>query len=111
MSSLVAAKLDEIEKERAQQRERDQEKERQFGFRLTKAQVTLLSTALGKNIMSADDLVATAEKLSTINVEGANVTLEPYLLNRLKSRCHPSKKFSEFMKETVIAQLASYAGA
>tara|TARA_R110000868_G_scaffold411621_1_gene706462 strand:+ start:4675 stop:5010 length:336 start_codon:yes stop_codon:yes gene_type:complete len=111
MSSFVATKLDEIEKERAQQREREQEKERQFGFKLTKAQVALLSAALGKNIMSAEDLVATAEKLSTINVEGVAVMLEPYLLNRLKSRCHPSKKFPEFLKETVIAQLSGYAGA
>ncbi len=73
-----------------------------------------LSKLLGRNIKDSDDLLLAARNVTTLSVkglEGGDITLEPYLLNRLKSRCHPTQDFPEFLRERIKELLAGYCGA
>lgn len=71
------------------------------------AQLTML---LGRNIATADDLMSAAKAVTTLSVDGIDITLDSYLLNRLKSRCHPTQDFPTFLRDRVKELLASYAG-
>ena len=73
-----------------------------------------LSRLLGRNIKDADDLLLAARNVTTLSVKGltgADITLEPYLLDRLRSRCHPTQDFPQFVRERVVELLAGYCGA
>ena len=72
-----------------------------------------LTYYLGRNIESVDTLIAAAKSISTLNVKGLSrgeITLEPYLLERLKSRCHPTTDFPTFVREMVVKALMDYCG-
>jgi len=80
---------------------------------LSKADLAELTKLLGRNIADADDLLLAARNVTTLSVNGleeGDITLEPYLLNRLKSRCHPTEYFPKFVRERVKELLAGYAG-
>ena len=73
-----------------------------------------LSLLLGRNITNTDDLLLAAHNVTTLNIKGltgADITLEPYLLHRLRSRCHPTQDFPEFVRARVIELLMGYCGA
>ena len=72
-----------------------------------------LGRLLGRNIADVDDLMLAVRNVTTLSVKGleeGDITLEPYLLNRLKSRCHPTEYFPKFVRERVKELLAGYAG-
>ena len=80
---------------------------------LSKADVAELTKLLGRNIADVDDLMLAVRNVTTLSVKGleeGDITLEPYLLNRLKSRCHPTEYFPKFVRERVKEMLAGYAG-
>lgn len=80
---------------------------------LSRADLTELTKLLGRNIADADDLMLAVRNVTTLSVKGleeGDITLEPYLLNRLKSRCHPTEYFPKFVRERVKELLAGYAG-
>jgi hypothetical protein len=64
---------------------------------------------LGRNILNRRDLLIAAEKVTGICVDGVNITLEPALLNRLKSRC-VRREYREWLAEIVTTCLREYAG-
>ncbi len=68
-----------------------------------------ISECLGRNISSRGDLLAALRSITTVTIEGSGVTLEPYLLNRLKSRCH-TPDFPGFLRRVIVEQLAGYCG-
>lgn len=78
---------------------------------LDAADLANLSVYLGRNIRKVSELVSAVRAVTTLSVNGTEITLDPYLLNRLKSRCHPTEDFGEFIKRTVKEQLAGYCGA
>ena len=80
---------------------------------LSKDDLAQLTKLLGRNIADADDLMLAARNVTTLSVKGleeGDITLEPYLLNRLKSGCHPTEYFPKFVRERVKELLAGYAG-
>jgi len=81
---------------------------------LSKEDLAQLTALLGRNIADADDLILAVRNVTTLSVKGleeGDITLEPYLLNRLKSRCHPTEYFPKFVRERVKELLAGYCGA
>ena len=78
---------------------------------LSKSDLSELSKLLGRNIADASDLIAAAKNVTTLSVDGIDITLDSYLLNRLKSRCHPTQDFPTFLRERVKELLAGYCGA
>jgi len=78
---------------------------------LSKADLAELTKFLSRNIATADDLIAAAKAVTTLSVDGIDITLDSYLLNRLKSRCHPTQDFPTFMRDRVKELLAGYCGA
>src|SRR5262245_3298030 len=84
---------------------------------LTQADVTEIGRLLHKNLsmhQSSNDikeaLVAAIRDLATMSVEGTEITLEPRLLRRLRSRCLKGNDFPAWLKEVVVKQLHDYAG-
>ncbi len=80
---------------------------------LSSADLSELSNLLGRNIASSDDLLLAARNITTLSVngvEGTDIVLEPYLLNRLKSRCL-TNDFPTFIRERIKELLAGYCGA
>jgi hypothetical protein len=69
-----------------------------------------LTNLLGRNIDSVDGLLAAAKAVTTLSVDGIDITLDSYLLNRLKSRCHPTQDFPQFVRDRVKELLSGYAG-
>ena len=75
--------------------------------------VAELSQLLGRNIADVDDLLLAARNVSTLSVdgiEGGDITLDSYLLNRLKSRCPTNVDFGGFVRDRVKELLAGFAG-
>ena len=83
---------------------------RKCEMELTPEQVLELSVLLGRNVNDRRDLIKAVRNLSTISVDGLALTLEPYLLNRLKSRCHPTEEWGVFLRRVIVEQLNAYAG-
>ena len=84
-----------------------------FAVMLRPADLAELTKLLGRNISDADDLLLAARNVTTLSIEGlegGDITLDSYLLNRLKSRCHPTQDFPQFVRDRVKELLASYAG-
>lgn len=76
---------------------------------LTDADVRAISEMLGINVNNSDSLRKAVGKMSTLDVEGVKITLEPYLLQRLRTRCL-DKDWPNFLARTVRELLAGYAG-
>ena len=77
---------------------------------LTFADISLIGKMMRKNLSGKEDLLATIASLNMVSVEGVAVTLEPRLLQRLKSRCLDKDRFSGWLAEVVVKQLHDYAG-
>ncbi len=69
-----------------------------------------ISPLVGMNVASREELIEAIQKLATVTVEGAQITLEPGLLIRLKTRCLDKARFPEFLAKTVRDGLHSYVG-
>lgn len=82
------------------------------GIELHPSDLAELSKLLGRNIADRDDLLLAARNLSTLSVEGiegAEITLDSYLLNRLRSRCQEND-FGAFVRRVIVEQLAAFCG-
>lgn len=77
---------------------------------LTVAELAYLGRLLGRNLKDKEALLKAVKATTTLTVEGVPVTLEPRLLERLKSRCLDKNNFSGWLKDVVIKQLHDYAG-
>lgn len=78
---------------------------------LTYADLDLISRSLRKTLITnQDELMAAISSVTSINVEGVPVTLEPKLLMRLKSRCLDKAAWPGWLKDVVTKQLHDYAG-
>lgn len=81
---------------------------------LNDSQLSELSQLLGRNIADADDLLLAARNMTTLSIdglEGGDITLDSYLLNRLRSRCPTNVDFGGFVRDRVKELLAGYCGA
>ena len=79
------------------------------GVWLSEQELRELSALLRSPVQSKDDLFLACQNLATISVEGAEITLEPGLLKRLKTRCI-NQAFPAFVKKTVVDQLHHFVG-
>jgi hypothetical protein len=73
-----------------------------------------LSKLLSWNIKDRKDLFYAAKNVTTLSIKGMEkdaITLDSYLLNRLRSRCHPTQNFPEWIRTTVVRLLADFCGA
>lgn len=73
-----------------------------------------LSAILGRNIKDSDDLKLAARNMSTLSIkglDGGDLVLDTYLLNRLRSRCHPSDDFPKWVRDRIVELLAGFCGA
>lgn len=77
---------------------------------LTLGEVHELSSLLGLNIDSAPQLIDRVRQLRQISVEGVNITLEPGLVTRLRSRCLNKGHFAEWLTDEIKRQLHSLVG-
>lgn len=78
-------------------------------FTLDENQVQRLSALLGANIQSPEQLVTRVAKLTTISVNGCEITLSEGLLNRMKSRA--LKQWgNDWIKSTVTRLIANEMG-
>ena len=77
---------------------------------LTYADMDCISRSIRKNINTQDELMAAIASLTTINVEGIKVALEPKLLMRLKSRCLDKAAWPKWLADAVVRQLHDLAG-
>jgi hypothetical protein len=78
-------------------------------FTLSDDQLKELSKALGLNITSSAGLVSRVKSMTSLNLDGLEITLEPALLQRLKSRC-VRQDFREFVSNEITRQLRAYVG-
>jgi hypothetical protein len=79
-------------------------------FNLSYADVEQIGTALKKYIGDREGLLAAVNAVATINVNGICITLEPRLLERMKTRCINKERWPEFLAEIVTRQLHDWAG-
>lgn len=78
-------------------------------IKLDKIQMRELSHYLGFNLQSADQLIARVKEMSTLSVEGVEITLEPALLQRLKSRCF-KQELGDLLRFEIRRQLRAFVG-
>lgn len=71
--------------------------------------VQKLTKIMGVNFFTSDELVNRVKTLTTISVSGAEITLSPALLNRLKSRAL-RKPIDDYLREEVIRLLSGAVG-
>ena len=50
------------------------------------------------------------KSMTSLNLNGLEVTLEPALLQRLKSRCVGRQDFCEFLSAEITRQLRAFVG-
>lgn len=79
-------------------------------LKLTAEDLSAISAALGLNIRTREDLLKAAKNVTSIRVEGVDITLSPGLLHRLESRCYEKHKWAEFIKTRVLDGLHTYVG-
>ena len=79
------------------------------GMELSVDDVHQLNSALGINLQSREQLVSRVKSMTSLNLDGLEVTLEPSLLQRLKSRC-VRQDFREFVSNEITRQLRAYVG-
>lgn len=77
---------------------------------LTHGELQQLGRQMRKNVTDKETLLAAIASLNTLSVDGVPVTLEPRLLQRLKSRCLDKGNFPQWLAEVVVKQLHDYAG-
>lgn len=80
---------------------------------LSEYELGQLSMLLGRNIKDSDDLLLAARNMTTLSInglEGGDIVLDSYLLNRLKSRCASNVDFGGFVRDRIKELLAGYAG-
>lgn len=68
-----------------------------------------LEQLLGKNISDSSQLVRLVVHMVSVGVNGVEIELTPYLLDRLKSRCY-GMEFDKFLSMTIRRALEEYAG-
>lgn len=68
-----------------------------------------LSRFLSQNVFTSQDLIEAVKRLSALNIEGLEITLEPRLLQRLKTRCVRGN-FDEWLRAEIIHMLNSFVG-
>lgn len=69
-----------------------------------------LSRSLGLNINSPEQLVSRVKSMSSFDLDGMEISLEPALLQRLKSRCVGRQDFKEFVSAEITRQLRAFVG-
>ncbi len=80
-------------------------------FSLTQEDLNALAPLLGRNVQTKSELLRAVGMLTSISVDGAQITLEPGLLARLKTRASANRAaFPEFVRKTVIDQLHGFVG-
>ena len=79
-------------------------------FVLTREDLIELSLLLRVNLQTKDELFLACQRLSTINVEGQEISLEPRLLQRLHSRCAHNQNFGLWLKSVVVRELHAFVG-
>jgi hypothetical protein len=77
---------------------------------LTHADLIGLSTLMKRHVKDRDSLLRAISSLNAVSVEGVQVTLEPRLLQRLKTRCLDKPNFPNWLAEVVVKQLHDFAG-
>jgi len=77
---------------------------------LTVEEAIRLSGILRQNVIDKDSLFHAARLCSTVSVEGVPITLEPRLLQRLRSRCLDKDGFPNWLAEVIVKQLHDYVG-
>lgn len=71
--------------------------------------VQRLTKIMGVNFFTSEELVNRVKTLTTISVSGAEITLSPALLNRLKSRAL-KKPIDDYLREEVVRLLSGAVG-
>ena len=64
---------------------------------------------LGVNISTADNFVSFLQRKFDLAVDNVNITLTPYLLDRLRSRCI-GMEWDKFLQMTIKRQIEEYVG-
>jgi len=77
---------------------------------LTHDDLAAISVLLMKPVTTKEELLVAITVQNTVTVEGVPITLEPRLLQRLKSRCLDKPNFPRWLAETVTRQLHDYCG-
>lgn len=77
---------------------------------LSQLDLVELSGYLGRNIDSKAELLYACSRVATVNVQGEEVTLEPMLLTRLKSRCPTSVDFAPWLGKLIKDWAHAYVG-
>jgi hypothetical protein len=68
-----------------------------------------LDKLLARNLHTPDELVLVIQRALSVRLNGVEITLTPYLLDRLKSRCI-GMEFDKFVQMIVTRLLEEYAG-
>jgi len=68
-----------------------------------------INKLVGRNIQTKEDLLAALKHATSISVNGVEVTLEPGLITRLKSRCI-RQDFDKFLHDRVIEWAHAFVG-
>lgn len=77
---------------------------------LTIGDMNAIGHLLGKNLRTKEDLVRAISALTAISVDGISITLEPGLLQRLKSRCLRKDAFPQWLSDTIKDCLHGFVG-
>lgn len=78
-------------------------------IRLMPEDVAALSAMVGFNLTTKEQLIERVKRLSTLSVGGTEITLEPGLLERLRSRAL-RRPIGEYVTEEVLKALHSLVG-
>ena len=87
----------------------DQEPDTDACIILVESDIRELNRALSHNLTDEKDLIAVVKKLTTISVNGMEITLEPKLLHRLHTRCVRGG-FEAWFRAEIIRMLNGYVG-
>lgn len=77
---------------------------------LTHGDLLMLSKQMRKNLHDRDSLLAAITTMNRFTVDGMAVTLEPRLLERLKSHCLDKPNFAQWLADSVVRQLHDLVG-
>ena len=64
---------------------------------------------LGRNITTPDEFVSILQRKLDLFVDGVSITLTPYLLDRLRSRCI-GMEWDKFLQMTIKRQIEEFVG-
>ena len=76
---------------------------------LTDTERQRIEQLVGRNISTGEELIRVIEHALQVSLNGLSMTLTPYLLDRLKTRCI-GMEFPAFMDRTIKRALEQYAG-